>query len=84
MGEIILINALFCCSKSGWELQYLGCREPVVGLGAGCWGVGGREGGRLGVGEALVPQWELPSSRPSPSPAAATFIAKAGNCLLLN
>ena len=62
MGEIICTTAFFCARNLGGSgrVWAAGRQWSGSGLGFGVWVAG--KGGRLGVGEALVPRWELASS----------------------
>lgn len=60
----------------------MGCREAVARLRAGFRGVGGREGGRLGVGEALIPRWELLRSLSLSQPRRGNIYCKSRKLLI--
>lgn len=82
MGGIILINAFFIAQNLGGSSSIWVARRQWSGsgLGFGVWVV--RKGGRLGVGEALVPRWELLRSPSLSQPRRGNIYCKSRKLLI--
>lgn len=82
MGEIILIYAFFIAQTLGGcsSIWVAGRQWSGSGLGFGVWVAG--KGGRLGVGEALVPRWELLRSPSLSQPRRGNIYCKSRKLLI--
>jgi len=82
MGEIICTTAFFCARNLGGSgrVWAAGRQWSGSGLGFGVWVAG--KGGRLGVGEALVPRWELASSPSLSQPRRGSIYCKSRKLLI--